>query len=81
MTNEKTLKACWEEYRLCCMHPDCPAVQVSETKKGFYAGAVSFLNLMKNINPNTPEDVGCTMLDGWQDECVAFAHEMLEEAR
>jgi len=58
MTNEKTLKSCWEEYKECCMHPDAPAVQVSETKKGFYAGAVSFLNLMKHIDPNTPDDDG-----------------------
>ena len=45
----------WESYKREVIHPNASDIQINETQKAFYAGAVSFLTIM--INENDPDIV------------------------
>ena len=64
----------WEGYRLVVLPASASAVQVSETKKGFYAGAWCLLGvLMNQLEPGAGvTEADLAMMDDIQAELMAF---------
>jgi len=69
------IEAGGESYRHGVLPPHASVVQVSETRKGFYAGAWFLLNhLMGVLDPGTePTDADMTRMAEIGDELRAFA--------
>jgi len=69
--------ALWEEYRRKVMHADAPPIQVTETRRAFYAGIQGVLNLLgAEMSPGDAVD------DPSDEKAVAEVHEeLLEFAR
>jgi hypothetical protein len=69
----KPIEAGWESYRREVIPADAPAVQVSECRRSFFAGAQAVLSEMNAISePNVSEAEGVRRLEGMHRECRAF---------
>ena len=65
------IQALWNRYRTEVMPPDCPDVQVIETRRAFYAGVESALNkLASEMSEGDPNDE--RMLMEVQQELTEF---------
>ena len=69
------IEAGWESYRQGVLPPHASAVQVSETRKGFYAGAWFLLHhLLGVLDPGTePTDADMARMAEIDAELRAFA--------
>jgi len=70
----------WDTYRQKVVPPNASAVQVSETRKAFYAGA-SFLlaGVLLRLEPGPGITEGdMAMMTGIHDELMAFAESLVE---
>ena len=74
---ENTIAEQWELLSANVIPDDAPIIQRVEMKRAFYAGAAAVLDLHYIIGDTKySEDAAIAMIDGWQDECVCFAHQM-----
>ena len=62
----------WKSYRQKVMPADASAVQVSETRRGFYAGGYAMLLLFKHMPDGLSEDEGVEYLKRLEAECLEF---------
>jgi len=73
--NKGLLESQWQEYRSKVISKRAPEVQVTESKRAFFAGAWAFYAvLMNNVGPEpqeTREDL--SLMEGLHTEMVAFA--------
>lgn len=64
----------WELFKRAVMPADAPAVQVSEMRKAFYAGATALVGvLMRSLKSGVePTDADLVMMDEIADELNQF---------
>jgi len=63
----------WDSYAAKVVPKNAGAVQVSETRQGFYAGAAAALNIMTTVGErNVSEAVGVAIIAGMHDELQRF---------
>jgi hypothetical protein len=66
-----TIREDWKSYRE-VLHPQAGPIQITETRRAFYAGAWSVLALcVTAIKSGDPAQTFAD-IDGWMRECVAF---------
>lgn len=71
----KTVKEAWDEYRARVIPKDAPSIQIVETRRGFYAGALSMLDLQSsNLDQINTEDTEAdvAMMESLYQECIKF---------
>lgn len=73
MIKLNTLQAKWESYLKEVLPKDASSTQIIETKRGFYAGALSLFNLQMSITEGLTEEAEEAMMSGWSDELAQFA--------
>ncbi len=80
----KVLKAAtvfemWTTFRNEALREIVNPIQIEETRRGFYAGAASMLELMMRVSPDdVSEDRGVEMLEALHQELRAFATDFRE---
>jgi hypothetical protein len=74
-----TMAWTWQNYMRNVMPPDAPALQVQETRRGFYAGAQGLLGIvMKFLDPDTePTDADLERFSKVVDELQRFADDVM----
>jgi len=69
----KTVHGAWLSYRMIVMRSDVPQVQVTETRRAFYAGVLMMLNLLDEVStPDVSEDEGAAYIERLAQECRDF---------
>lgn len=63
-----TIKDEWESYAKDVIPPNCHPIQLRETKRAFYAGAVAFMHIIINADLEAEVNPFNTL----QDELLAF---------
>lgn len=77
----KTVKAEWEEYARLVLPADAPPVQITETRRAFYAGAWSMLMQSSELGDDSvSEEQGVIALEWWRREIEAF-HRAVQDGR
>jgi hypothetical protein len=78
---QETILSCWDEFRARVLDPMHPGpVQRQETRRAFYAGAWSALNLLRSMDSTITDDEGAQYIDNLWQECLAF-YEQLEKGK
>lgn len=69
----------WRTYAERVVPEDAPPVQIQESRRAFYAGAQSFLNIMMvRLDPDTePTDADLHMMDEIHDELQQFMRDVV----
>lgn len=63
----------WESYMLGVIPENAPAVQITESRRVFYAGAWAVLSAMQALGGvEVPEHVSVGLIQHMIDECKAF---------
>lgn len=82
MTERRTIKAVWDDYRTKVIPRDAGPVQVEACRRSFYAGALAFFNcMMGGLDPGedaTPSDVA--HLDALNKELQQFLADVSHKA-
>jgi DnaJ-class molecular chaperone len=69
-----TIKEAWTSYARDVLPPDCPAIQLVETRRAFYAGAVGLIGILNDNSAGIQNDEdGVAMLVKIQAELFEFA--------
>lgn len=70
----KRIEAEWVDYAIRVIPVDAPPVQVTETRRAFYAGAMAFLSIVMNQAEAgaEPTDNDLAMMDDLQAEFEEF---------
>ena len=72
-----TVQEQWEIFSKQVVPKDAPAIQVTEMRRSFYAGAESMLRIQWAIGDSAiSEDAGVAILEGVHDECRRFADDV-----
>lgn len=78
-----TIKELWEDFKAQTIPDRVPAVQKHEMRKAFYAGVLSLLSVLPEIDESVSTQAGAEILRAWGNEVVnvltMFA--LLEDAR
>lgn len=72
MSEAPTLDELWQTYREDCVPPDAPTVQVLETQKAFYAGAVAMHTQALRAAKLSKKGFAYAM-DQWKEQILQFA--------
>ncbi len=68
-----SVKEAWESFEAAVIPEDAPAVQRSEMRRAFYAGAWAMLMGCSSIGETSvTEEEGVAMLESWKKECERF---------
>jgi hypothetical protein len=69
------ISAAWREYRTKAIRLDAPAVQATECRRAFYAGAATMLTaILTMLEPGEePTEKDLANMDALRGELVAFA--------
>ena len=71
--NRVSLAGAWDAYAKMALPPHCSPVQLNETRKAFYAGAITVLETCKTIGePEVSEELGVQILDRMYHEGQRF---------
>ena len=70
---KRTLEDCWESYLKAIIPDDAPDVQVNETRRAFYAGAVSVWSMLM------AEDMSMETCESIQNSLDSFGMEFVEK--
>ena len=74
-----TLQDEWEAYKA-CLPPNAGAVQIAETERAFYAGAISYANLVLKFSaPGVDEEVSLALTGTLFEEMQAFEKRIQQE--
>lgn len=68
-----TVQSAWEDYRAKVIPPTAPPVQITETRRAFYAGFAAAFGMMDDISNSLSEDAACAVFDSLETEMVEFA--------
>lgn len=71
----RTIQEQWIDYRKKVVPPDAPDVQIQETRRGFYAGALAILQMQFAVSGGEEElsdDAGVALIESWHQECADF---------
>lgn len=72
-----TLADQWAAFETKCVPSDAGMLQRIETRRAFYAGALSYAYVVKLIGADSiSEDAGVAMLEGLTDELKRFRAEL-----
>lgn len=75
---ENTIGAKWDTFRAAVVPAKASSAQLIETRRAFYAGAQSFLDLMWNTSGDeVSEDEGAQFMSRLNSELQAFAHDVI----
>lgn len=75
-----TVQEAWEQYAANVVPPEAGDAQRVETRRAFYGGALSVVNIMIAISDQEiSEDAGAAIFEGVRQECVAFYQRQLTE--
>jgi hypothetical protein len=67
----------WSEFERRILSESAGPVQRMEMRRSFYAGAQSMLNELKELgDADVSDDAGMGVLEGYQDELLAFGFEI-----
>lgn len=79
----KIIETAWLDYAAHVIPPGAPPIQISESKKAFYAGAGCLLDgLLKVFGPGQePTESDLLIMDGVQKELVEFVKEVARTPR
>lgn len=68
----RTVKEEWISY-LAVLPPEASKIQIQETRRAFYAGCVSLLRLLADLEDDElSDDAGAHIIEGLQAELDAF---------
>ena len=68
-----TVQEAWDNYERHVVPKGAGDAQRVETRRAFYAGALSVINIMVGISrPDTSEDAGAAIFEGIRQECINF---------
>lgn len=68
-----TIQSSWESYQSQVIPKDAPTVQITETRRAFYAGCQTILGIMYGIgDASISEDAGVEMIETLHQECQLF---------
>jgi hypothetical protein len=82
VANIKVIAKAWEGYRRTVMPADAGPEQVTETRRGFYAGAWALLTTMMALGSDEiDEDQGVDILESVKAEIEAFYRDVNEGRR
>jgi len=74
----ETLAAIFDDYRKKVMPSQAGPVQISETRRAFFAGAATVLAELLAM-ADAPDDAGVERIGTLHDECEAFARTVVDE--
>lgn len=82
MARKRRLEEAWNSYVAQCIPPDAPPVQIDETRKAFYGGALSLLAEMLGGLSEGPdaEEADVSLVEDLQAELDEFGEEMRKRA-
>ncbi len=67
----------WNEYKARTMPQNVSKIQLQETRRAFYAGAVAVLSICQEISAyDWTEEEGAIALENLMQECVSFASQV-----
>lgn len=74
----KVVETAWLDYRTKIIPPNAPPIQVSESKKAFYAGAGTLLDSIMNIlGPGQePTESDLLIMDGIAEELRQYVRDV-----
>lgn len=79
---EKTIAGMWQIFRMRVVPIDASYVQVTETRKAFYAGCVALLDVMDYISEEeVSEEQGMEILEALHQEIDTFKKEIMRLAK
>ncbi|OGT59005.1 MAG: hypothetical protein A3E01_18570 [Gammaproteobacteria bacterium RIFCSPHIGHO2_12_FULL_63_22] len=75
---DKLIKSAWNSYLARVIPADAPIVQVTESRRAFYAGAQALLGtLMARLDPDKePTEADLVMMDSIKAELDQFARDV-----
>ena len=74
MSDLKNVRSLWEDYRTKCVPGNASVVQLTETKRAFYAGVTALLTeLWKVGDDSVSMMLGEQYLEACLNECIEFA--------
>lgn len=75
---QKLLDKAWREYAIKIIPVDAPNVQFTESRRAFYAGAISLFNtMMDSVGPGVePTDEEVAVLDSIKAEIDAYVDDL-----
>ncbi len=70
----RTVAEEWRSYEAKVIPPGASTIQITETRRAFYAGAFALLTMLQGVagNEEVTEAVGMAYLESLQLECLAF---------
>jgi len=72
----RTIREKWESYLARVVPPGASPTQVTETRRAFYGGALSLLDIVRQLPAD--DDAGVAELQALYDECRAFHKQVVE---
>lgn len=72
----KTLAEAWTGYLERVVPRNAGPIQLKQTKRNFYAGALAMLSLMSSINEDTPEEEGVKLFEALCQELKEFGDKL-----
>lgn len=77
VTASSAFAIAWDGYRSAVVPKDASAVQIRETRLGFYAGATAALDLFFAIAAESNEDAGAARMESYRLELEAFSRSLM----
>lgn len=74
------IKSTWDSYKAEVVPENAHEVQVLETKRAFYAGVSSAMNIITNKVADMEEEEAMTYLDGIEQELNQFVKDQFKGA-
>jgi hypothetical protein len=71
----------WLNYKKAVVHPGAGDTQVDQTRKAFYAGALSAFTTVTGLAAALPENEACAVLSEMETELNAFLGDLLTKIR
>jgi hypothetical protein len=74
----KNIEKHWRSFRENVIPHDAPEIQVTESKRAFYAGAIVMFCKMQCVVGMGPDEAGVGRLEALQKEFVEYARDLMD---
>ncbi len=73
----KIIENHWQSFRERVIPADAPEVQIVESRRAFYAGAIIVFGEVNRVN-GMSEDAGCAHMSSLDDEIKQYARDLMD---